>query len=196
MSTDERGLVLVSFARDVILHELGGPAPVRPSGPWFDAAGATFVTITRSGRLHGCIGSIAPHRSLVDDVEDNAIAAAFYDPRSTRFRAEWTADMSVEVTLLGPLSPIYFVDEASLIEQLVPRVDGLVLRWRAHRGTFLPQVWESLPEPRAFLAELKIKAGLPRDFWAEEVEVSRFAVQKWGDRQRRMAPRARTEAPS
>ena len=197
MSTDETGLTLVSFARAVILHELGGPAPVRPTGPELEAPAATFVTVTRNGRLHGCIGSIAPHRSLVDDVEDNAIAAAFSDPRSSRYRAEWIGELAVEVTLLGPLTPIRFADQASLVAALAPGVDGLVLRWRAHRGTFLPQVWDVLPEPRVFLDELKNKAGLPRDFWADDVEVLRFAVEKWGDRRSlgHPPPRPRSEAP-
>lgn len=182
MPTEANGERLVQLARDVILHELGGPPPERPTGAWFEQPAATFVTITRDGRLHGCIGTLAPRRSLSADVEENAVAAAFMDPRSEPFRAEWLPEMGVEVTLLGPLERIAFTGEEDLLRQIVPHIDGLVLRWRLYRGTFLPQVWDSLPEPRAFLNELKVKAGLPRDFWAEDVEVSRFHVQKWGDR--------------
>lgn len=187
MEIEERGGKLVRLARDTIVHALGGPSAERPNGPWFDDPAATFVTVTRGGRLHGCIGTLSPRRSLVDDVEENAVAAAFQDPRSEAFRAEWLPELEVEVTLLGPLVPIAFRDQADLIRQLVPHMDGLVLRWNHHRGTFLPQVWETLPSPAEFIAELKRKAGLARDFWADDVEILRFGVQKWGGRSRALA---------
>jgi AmmeMemoRadiSam system protein A len=183
---DARGQRLVTLARDTIVHELGGPRPERPSGAWAEEPGATFVTVTRLGRLHGCIGSLAPRRPLAVDVERNAVSAAFMDPRSEAFRAEWLPEMGLEVTLLGPLAPIAFTSQEDLLRRIEPRVDGLVLSWRGRRGTFLPQVWESLPEPRDFLDELKMKAGLPPDFWAGDVAMERFRVQKWGDR--RIAP--------
>jgi AmmeMemoRadiSam system protein A len=182
MTIEDPGDKLVELARDVITRDLGGPPVVRPVGAWFEQAGATFVTITRRGRLHGCIGSITPRRPLAEDVEQNALAAAFMDPRSPRYRAEWLPEMGVEVTLLGPLHRIDFANQQDLLDQLVPGVDGLVLHYGPHRGTFLPQVWESLPDRRQFLDELKAKAGLYPDFWAEGVEVQRFHVQKWGDR--------------
>lgn len=183
MSSEEGGLRLVELARGTIVHELGrAPRPAIPEGPWFEQPGATFVTITREGRLHGCIGTLAPRRPLVVDVQHNALAAAFEDPRSEPYRAEWIPQMGVEVTLLGPLQPIEFTSQDDLLRKIVPHADGLVLRWGAHRGTFLPQVWESLEAPQDFLDELKQKAGLRRDFWADGVEVSRFRVQKWGGR--------------
>lgn len=182
MTLQREGDQLVELAWGAILHELGGPAPTVPTGAWFERLAATFVTVTRRGQLHGCIGSLAPRRSLVSDVEHNAVAAAFMDPRSGAFRAEWIPELGVEVTLLSPLHRLSFVDEADVLRQLVPGRDGVVLRYGAFRGTFLPQVWESLPEPAEFFAELKQKAGLPRDFWAEGVELDRFSVQKWGDR--------------
>ena len=183
MPTEEDGLRLVELARATIVHELGqGPRPSVPEGPWFGDPGATFVTITRDGRLHGCIGTLAPRRPLVVDVQHNALAAAFEDPRSEPYRAEWLPRMGVEVTLLGPLQPIEFSGQEELLTKVVPGLDGLVLRWGVYRGTFLPQVWESLPEPREFLEELKMKAGLHRDFWGEGVEIFRFRVQKWGGR--------------
>ena len=182
MTLERQGEALVALARDAILHELGGPAPSVPTGAWFEEPAATFVTVTRRGQLHGCIGSIAPRRSLASDVAHNAVAAAFTDPRSVAFRAEWIPDMGVEVTLLSPLQRLSVTDEADALRQLVPGEDGVVLRYGPSRGTFLPQVWESLPEPAEFLAELKQKAGLPRDFWAPGMEVYRFSAQKWGDR--------------
>jgi hypothetical protein len=183
MSTEQDGGRLVDLARGTVVHELGqGPLPAIPEGPWFEQPGATFVTITREGRLHGCIGTLAARRPLVVDVQHNALAAAFEDPRSEPYRAKWLPQMGVEVTLLGPLQPIEFVGQEDLLRKIVPREDGLILRWGPYRGTFLPQVWESLEDPREFLDELKIKAGLRRDFWSDGVEVSRFRVQKWGGR--------------
>jgi AmmeMemoRadiSam system protein A len=191
MDHDEDGERLVTLARAAIVHELGGPDPERPRGPWFDQLAATFATVTRRGRLHGCIGSIAPRRPLVEDVVGNAVAAAFVDPRSQPLRAEWLPEMGIEVTLLSPLAALSFTDQADVLRQIVPGVDGLVLRFGPYRGTFLPQVWESLPVPSEFLDELKVKAGLFRSFWDEGIEFDRFRVQKWGDRH---AP-APTEIP-
>jgi AmmeMemoRadiSam system protein A len=179
---EEDGQRLVVLAREAIAHKLGGPGPVRPEGPWFEQEAATFVTVARKGLLHGCIGTIAPCRSLVDDVVHNALAAAFEDPRAEPFRSEWLPEMGVEVTLLGPLERMQFADRADAVRQIVPGADGLVLRYGSYRSTFLPQVWESLPDPQDFLLELERKAGLPRSFWSEGVELHRFRVQKWGDR--------------
>jgi AmmeMemoRadiSam system protein A len=190
MTHERDGERLVRLARDTIAHELGGPPPVRPVGAWFELPAATFVTITRDGALHGCVGTLEPRRRLDDDVQHNALAAAFRDPRSAPFRPEWLAEMGVEVSLLSPLERMDFTDEADAREQLVPGEDGVVLRYAFARGTFLPQVWATLPDPRDFLAELKRKAGLPRSFWAEGVELDRFRVERWGD-----AHRARTGAP-
>jgi AmmeMemoRadiSam system protein A len=196
MAKDARGERLVRLAREAIVHALGGPPFERPTGAWFEEHGASFVTITREGRLHGCIGSLVAHQPLAADVEQNAIAAAFRDPRSMPLQVEQLPEIGVEVTRLGPLVPMRFTGQEDLLKQLVPHVDGLVLRWRRHRGTFLPQVWESLEEPAIFLGELKAKAGLSRDFWADDVEVSRFAVDKWGDRRAPGEARATHEASS
>ena len=196
MPDEEDGERLVRLAREAIVHVLGGPAPSRPRGAWFEQPAATFVTITRRGRLHGCIGSIAPRRSLAEDVERNAIAAAFDDPRSPPFCAEWVPEMGVEVTLLSPLERMHVTDEEDALRQIVPGLDGLVLTSGPRRGTFLPQVWESIPDPRELLAELKVKAGLDRAFWGDEVELSRFRVLKWGDRRAAQAGSRAVETSS
>jgi AmmeMemoRadiSam system protein A len=195
-AADESGRRLVEFARQTIAHALGGPPALRPMGAWFERPAATFVTITRGGALHGCIGSIAPRRPMLEDVAENALAAAFHDPRSLPYRAEDLPEMGVEVTLLGPLEKLHFTDEEDAIRQLVPGVDGLVLRYGGYRGTFLPQVWDSLEDPADFLDELKVKAGLRPDFWAPGVEISRFHVQKWGGRRPTQAPAAEPEVVS
>ncbi|MFP5348765.1 MAG: AmmeMemoRadiSam system protein A [Gammaproteobacteria bacterium] len=138
---------------------------------------ATFVTLHVRGELRGCIGSLEPRRPLIEDVVDNAYAAAF---RDTRFAALTAADLdhlSVHLSLLSPLAPMRFESEDDLLRQLRPGVDGLVLAEHHHRGTFLPAVWESLPTPREFLRRLKEKAGLPPDYWSDTITVERYTVE-------------------
>jgi AmmeMemoRadiSam system protein A len=143
---------------------------------------ATFVTLKHSSELRGCIGSLQPVRPLGVDVRENAIAAAFRDPRfaplaAAEFEATW-----VEVSLLSAHERIEVADEEDLVAGLRPGIDGLILEYGRHRATFLPQVWEALADPREFLAALKHKAGLPEDFWNPSVNVSRYEVTKWVER--------------
>jgi AmmeMemoRadiSam system protein A len=172
------GLRLCRHGRATIAAALGGPKPPRPS---YDEIAATFVTLYRGEVLHGCMGSLEPRRPLADDVAHNAMAAAFIDPRATSLVLADVAELTVSVTILGPLVPIELAsrDEESAIAALRPHVDGVVLTYGGRRGTFLPQVWESLSEPREFLAHLKEKAGLPFDFWHESVRLARYEVQKF-----------------
>ena len=129
--------------------------------------------------MRGCIGTLEAHRPLHVDVRENAVAAAFHDPRFMPLsRGEFDA-VRVEVSLLSATQPIEARDEAGALSALRPNVDGVVFEYRHFRSTFLPQVWEQLPEPAEFLAHLKRKAGLPMDFWAEQVRLSRYTVTKW-----------------
>ncbi|MGE5468867.1 MAG: AmmeMemoRadiSam system protein A [Ignavibacteria bacterium] len=176
---DELGEALLVRARNAIAAEFGIPALPEPGHPRLAEPGATFVTLTLDGELRGCIGSLEAHRPLGEDVRANARAAAFRDPRFAPLtRVEFSATR-VEVSLLTAPQPMRCADEADALRQLRPGVDGLLLEYAGHRGTFLPQVWESLPEPKAFLDHLKGKAGLPPDFWAPEVRLSRYEVKKW-----------------
>lgn len=173
---------LARYARAAIREALGGPRAKRPAGSWGETRGAAYVTLRwPGGRLHGCIGSIEARRALLDDVADNAVASALYDPRAMPLTLERADALRVEVSVLTPLEPVAFTDEASALAALRPGQDGVVLRWRTRRATFLPQVWASLPEPSDFLGELKEKAGLPRAFWAPDVELFRYGVHKCTD---------------
>ncbi len=182
MST-ERGRVLTLLARASIARALGLPAPQPPRPDWLEQKGATFVTLTRNGELRGCIGSLEARRSLGEDVEENARMAAFGDPRFPPLSKEEFADTQVQVSVLSPAEPIFFTDEADALRQLRPGVDGVILKYGRHRATFLPQVWRQLPEPRDFLAHLKLKAGLPPDFWAEGLRLYRYTVEKYEEEQ-------------
>jgi AmmeMemoRadiSam system protein A len=173
--------MLVSLARAAISGRFGLNVPVREEAGFLQQPGATFVTLKRNGQLRGCIGSLSVHRSLIEDVRANACAAAFQDPRFKPLRFEELNSIRVEVSLLSALQLMAFRDEADALSQLRPGIDGLVLECGRNRGTFLPQVWESLPEPQAFLRELKRKAGLAADFWHPELSLSRYTVAKWAE---------------
>lgn len=190
MST-ELGPTLLWLARDAIARHpaLAGPPPAPAASSRLAAAvaalprlrepGAVFVTLTRDGQLRGCIGSLEAWRPLLDDVRDNAVAAALRDPRFAPLSAAELPLIRVEVSLLGPASPLVFGDEAAALAQLRPGRDGVILSCQGRRATFLPQVWEQLPERREFLSHLKRKAGLPGDFWSEALQLARYEVDKW-----------------
>ncbi len=175
-----RGTVLLAIARGVISAALGrGANKVNVNLPWLKEKGATFVTLTKNQTLRGCIGTLQAYRPLLKDVEANALAAAFDDPRFPPLVADELDLVEVEVSLLSAMQPISFSSEQDALSQLRAGVDGLVFEFRHYRSTFLPQVWEQLPEPSAFMAHLKQKAGLDPDFWHEDFKIYRYTVKKW-----------------
>jgi AmmeMemoRadiSam system protein B/AmmeMemoRadiSam system protein A len=181
VSLQEAGDTLLAIARAAIGHALGvhaGP-PRTDIAPWLARPGATFVTLLLDGKLRGCIGSLAPSRSLGVDVAENAAGAALRDPRfSPLTREEWTR-CRVEVSMLSPPKPLRFADEAELLAQLRPGEDGVILEHESKRGTFLPQVWEGLPDTRRFLEELMRKAGISSDTRLARCKVWRYRAIKW-----------------
>ena len=179
MADRDLGAALVALARNAIGGRFGIAAVGVVSLPALDRPGATFVTLIQDGELRGCIGSLEPRRPLSADVSANAVAAAFRDPRFPPLATHEFRATSVEVSLLSPPEAFAVFDEADLTRQLRPGVEGIVLQYEARRATFLPQVWETLPEPREFIAALKKKAGLQQDFWAAGVNVARYTVIKW-----------------
>lgn len=181
MKQDIDGKLLLGLARASIHHHLGGPFPELPDAEVYREKAATFVTVMRKGELHGCIGSLEPQRTLLDDVQHNAVAAAFFDPRSRPLLPAELGMISVEVSLLGPLEPLRVKTEAEAIERIRPHEDGVVLRDGRQRATFLPQVWEKLPNPAEFLAQLKQKAGMAPHGWSSTIEVFRYSLTKWSD---------------
>lgn len=179
MNNAERGATLIKLAREAIAGQFGAPVPPAPDEAWLIEPGATFVTLMQDGDLRGCIGSIAAHRPLLQDVRANAVAAAFRDPRFEPLLESEFARTSVEVSLLSPMQAMAFDSEQDALSQLRPGVDGVIFEYAQRRSTFLPQVWEQLPTPETFMAQLKRKAGLAADFWAPEVKLSRYTVDKW-----------------
>ena len=179
MDDRDLGAALIATARGAIDAAFGRPeARVRPHAA-LDRPGATFVTLKQDGELRGCIGSLEAHRLLAIDVRRNALAAAFSDPRFPPLAAQELEVRTVEVSLLSPASRVEVADEVDLLARLEPGVDGIVLELGRRRATFLPQVWETLPDPRDFIGALKRKAGMPASFWSPEMRVSRYTVSKW-----------------
>jgi hypothetical protein len=179
---DGRGSVLLAHARHAI-ETLFEPrnAGHLPHAAFLDEPGATFVTLRRHQELRGCVGSLEAERPLREDVATNARAAALRDPRFEPLTKAELHGLSVEVSLLSSPQSMTFRDEEDLVRQLDATREGVLLELGHRRATFLPQVWEQLPEAREFLRHLKAKAGLPADFWSSEIRVSRYAVAKWSE---------------
>lgn len=141
---------------------------------------ATFVTLQKDGHLRGCIGTLEPRRPAVADVAHNAYAAGFSDPRFSPLQRDELRALHIHIALLSPHEALHFKSEADLLARLRPGVDGLVLAEGLRRGTFLPAVWESLPAPADFLRQLKLKAGLPPDYWSDTLRVERYTTTAFG----------------
>jgi AmmeMemoRadiSam system protein A len=157
----------------------GAPAAGALHAAWLREPGASFVTLRLDRELRGCIGTIDAHRPLGDDVARNARAAAYRDPRFPPVTAAELPRLEVEVSLLTPREPLSVESEAEALSRLRPGVDGIALEFNGASATFLPQVWESLPEPDAFLDALRRKAGLPARFWHPELRLTRYTVEKF-----------------
>jgi AmmeMemoRadiSam system protein A len=137
---------------------------------------ATFVTLTIGGRLRGCIGMLEACRPLAEDVAENARAAAFEDPRFPPLTLPELAKLEIHISILSPSEEMVFSSESDLLRQIRPGVDGLILQEGFRRGTFLPSVWAELPEKELFLTHLKLKAGLPADYWSDTLRVFRYTT--------------------
>ncbi len=172
---------LGAWARASIREALGEAPVAPPQGAAWDEVRATFVTLRAGEVLQGCIGTLTPTCTLRDDVARHAVSAALEDPRARPIAVADVATLSVEVSVLSALSSIPARTRAEAIAALRPREDGVLLRWRAARATFLPQVWESLTDREQFVSALLEKAGLAPDFWADDLELDRYTVIKLVD---------------
>ena len=141
---------------------------------------ASFVTLEINGQLRGCIGSLIAMHPLASDVAHNAFAAAFEDPRFPSLTEKEFEQLDIHISILSEASPMSFSSEEDLISQLQPGIDGLVLSDNFKRGTFLPSVWDSLPDAHNFLRQLKVKAGLPENHWSETLKVERYTTFSFG----------------
>jgi MEMO1 family protein len=179
----EHGQKLLALARASVARAFRADAAMPDADePWLLERRATFVTLKLDGELRGCVGAIEAHRALEEDVRANAIAAAFQDPRFAPLRDAELARTEIEVSLLSSPAGVTFGDHAELIAALRPGTDGVILQCRdepTRRATFLPQVWESLPDPEDFVAHLKRKAGLSPAEPTTRCIFKRYTVLKW-----------------
>lgn len=159
----------------------GAPVPVRADelDPPLRAKRGAFVTLKKQDDLRGCIGSIDARRPLAEDVAHNAFAAAFEDPRFQPVQESELSALQIHISVLSAPEPIRFDSEEELLHSIRPGIDGLILSEGSRQGTFLPSVWDALPEPRQFLAHLKLKAGLPLDYWSNTLGVARYTTESW-----------------
>jgi uncharacterized protein len=175
---------LIEFAREAVQRGLHGDHAWTPTqaevSPALARLGATFVTLRRGETLLGCIGSLEARRSLAEDVVGNAVAAAFADPRLPAVTVEDFPVMAVKVSVLGPLEPLG-VASFDQTRSVVHAGDGVLLTHRRHRATFLPSVWEQVPDTDTFLAMLWQKAGLRPREWPRTLEVARYQTLEFGD---------------
>jgi AmmeMemoRadiSam system protein A len=187
-----KGEVLIPIARQAISESLGHDYEIDFSlevhSDWLHEHGACFVTLTQTQGLHGeqlrgCIGSLEAHRKLLDDVISNARAAAFRDPRFVPLTRDELANTNIEISLLSAMQDMEFDCETDALQQIRPGIDGIVFESRHYRSTFLPQVWEQLPTVNEFMQHLKRKAGLPSDYWSDDVTLQRYTVSKWKEQE-------------
>jgi len=180
MLTQSEGRVLIQVARDTIRARLFGLQFQLPEGipPSLKEKRGTFVTITIDGQLRGCIGHILPVTSIIEGVKENAINAAFRDPRFPPLSRDEFDRIKIEVSVLTFPVPLQYKDAQDLLNKLRPNVDGVIIKKGFHQATFLPQVWEQLPEKKEFLTHLCLKAGLEPDAWKQgSLEVQTYQVQ-------------------
>jgi len=178
---------LLDLARKALVAATGrrNPPAVDPSHltARLQEPGACFVTLTKAGELRGCIGHIQPREALYRSVLDNARAAALEDTRFQPVGAKEAQDLRIEISVLTSPVPLTFSSPQDLLNQLHPGKDGVILRKGPLQATFLPQVWEELPDKEAFLRQLSQKARGGADLWKQPgVEVLVYRVQAFGER--------------
>ncbi len=168
--------------KDALNDAPSANVPESPT-PRMHEPGATFVTLhTKHGQLRGCIGSLVARRPLIEDVQHNTMAAAFEDPRFPPLQAAELPNIVIEVSVLTAPEVLDFDGPDDLIQKLRPSVDGVLIERGWNRATFLPQVWEQLPNPREFLEHLCSKAGLPANAWHwPDLKISTYQVEKFSE---------------
>ena len=184
--TEAQGRLLLRLARKTLQKKLGA-APMETDKYLNDETAAdpdlqrrlgVFVTLNKAGALRGCIGSLTGSSPLLDGVRSNALNAAFNDPRFPPLTKKELDQIHIEISVLTEPEPLNYTDSSDLLRRLRPHVDGVILRWSGASATYLPQVWDQLSDPGAFLTSLCLKAGLPGDTWRHKaVTIETYQVQ-------------------
>jgi AmmeMemoRadiSam system protein A len=182
--TDQEKQTLLKLAREALQHGVAGhtmPAlkPLQMTQS-LRAEGASFVTLTIDGELRGCIGSLEPYQSLAEDVRQHAVGAALEDPRFPPVSREEIERIKIEISRLTMPKPLAYADADDLLNRLRPNEDGVILRDGGRRATFLPQVWDKIPDKAEFLDNLCYKMGEAPDTWRKKhLEVLTYEVEEF-----------------
>jgi uncharacterized protein len=184
--TDEEKQLLLYHAREAMSQAVNGqavlPLDLSMFSERFRQNGASFVTLTEGGDLRGCIGALEPYQPLLEDVREHAIAAALNDYRFTPVRPLEIPHIRIEISRLTFPQILAYKTPGELLAGLRPKVDGVILRDGSRRATFLPQVWEKLPEPEVFLAHLCQKMGASPDLWQRRLlQVQVYQVEEFSE---------------
>jgi AmmeMemoRadiSam system protein A len=167
--TAEEKQMLLRLARSALRHGVRGdaapPVDINAMTPRLREMGASFVTLTIQGELRGCIGALEPMQPLAADVCEHAVAAALDDPRFMPVGPDELDHIEIEISRLTLPQELDYTDTSDLLQKLRPGVDGVILRDGGRRATFLPQVWEKIPDKAAFLDHLCAKMGATPDTW-------------------------------
>jgi AmmeMemoRadiSam system protein A len=182
--TDTDRSYLLSLARQSIENFVNGtslpPLDLNSVSPLLLEQGACFVTLTYKGYLRGCVGALEPYQSLVEDVREHAIAAAFQDYRFQPVQVKEIKEIEIEISYLSRPKILKYENPAELPKILRPNIDGVVIRDGMRRATFLPQVWEKIPDPEEFLEQLCMKMGSPADLWRrKKLDVLTYQVEEF-----------------
>ena len=179
--TQEQGQLLLELARKTLetrLQKRPAALPPPPDDPAFSKQAATFVTLKIAGKLRGCIGNVEATETLWAGIRDNAVNAALHDHRFSPLTPEELSVVQLDISILSPAQPLHYERPEELPAKLRAGVDGVILRDGSRRATFLPQVWQQLPEPDQFLDHLCLKAGLAQETWRRrKLDIFTYQVQ-------------------
>ena len=168
---------LLGLAREVIISKFSNNKLCTSHPPVMDELGACFVTLKINGNLRGCIGSIIAHQPFIKDFVQNALNAAFKDPRFNPLTRDEADEISIDVSILSDPKPMTFADEQDLINQMVPGEDGIIIRDNGMQAVYLPCVWEEIPDKVMFLQSLKMKAGMLPNHFSKTFQAFRFRTE-------------------
>ncbi len=188
--TQDQGHTLLELARATLIQELedndfhiSSDLEKRLEDPAFDQQLGTFVTLHIKNNLRGCIGSLVGNEPLRENIRNNTINAAFRDPRFPPLDKNELAKVDIEISILTRAKPLEYSSAQDLVQRLRPGTDGVILKKGPHQSTFLPQVWEQLPQPEAFLDNLCLKAGLSSGAWKNtDLQVLTYQVQSFAEK--------------
>lgn len=183
MITKDAQAILLQVAHEAISYGLANGSEKRIDlnryEPKIEEQRASFVTLYLYGELRGCIGTLEACQPLIIDVAHNAYAAAFSDPRFAPLTATEFKNIEIDISILNPTEEMNFNSEKELLAQLRPNIDGLILSDGPAQATFLPSVWQQIPEPIDFITHLKLKAGLSAHYWSDTIKMERYTTTKF-----------------